>query len=125
MPSLTSCSCPVHTALILTISLATASATGTAARQGPSVGTRPAVASGASHDAQLLVGTWDLVDFPRRSTDGIVTAPWGSQPAGRIAYDAVGHVTAIVMNEQRNEASGRVSPPEVQADFLRTSAPIP
>ena len=117
MPSLTSCSCPVRTALILTIGLATASATSTAARQGPPVGTRPAVVSGSSRDAQLLVGTWDLVDFSRRATDGGVTAPWGSQPAGRITYDADGHVTALVMHERRNEASGRVSPPEVQADF--------
>jgi Lipocalin-like domain len=41
----------------------------------------------------------------------------GSQPAGRIAYDADGHVTALVMHEKRNEASGARSSPEVQADF--------
>jgi len=65
----------------------------------------------------LLVGAWELVNFSKRWTDGRVTDPWGRQPAGRITYDSDGHVTALVMHEQRNEASGRASPPEVQADF--------
>ena len=115
MLSITGWSYAVRTALILTNSLATASAA--AARQAPQIDTRPSIAASSSQDAQLLVGTWELTDFSRRATDGNVTAPWGSQPAGRIAYDADGHVTALVMHEERNEASGARSSPDVQADF--------
>ena len=116
MPSITSCSYPVRTALILTISLATASWTGHAARQRLPGAAPRSLAAASPQDAQLLVGTWELIDFSR-ALDGRVTAPWGSQAVGRITYDADGHVTALLMHEQRNEANGRPSSPDVQSAF--------
>ena len=104
----------VRTVLVLAVSVAAAPETETRARQGRP---QPPLRAEPSQDARLLVGTWELASFSRRATDGRVTDPWGSQPAGRITYDSDGHVTALVMHEQRNEASGRVSPPEVQSDF--------
>lgn len=71
----------------------------------------------SQQDASALVGTWELTDFSRRTTDGRITAPYGSHPAGQITYDADGHVMALLMHEERNEAGGRASPREVQAEF--------
>ena len=64
-----------------------------------------------------LHGTWDLVSFSARLPDGSVTEPWGAHPVGRITYDSDGNVTALVMHELRNEADGRSSPPDTQAEF--------
>jgi hypothetical protein len=68
-------------------------------------------------DRSRLIGTWDLVDFSRQAKDGTITTPWGRRPVGHLTYDADGHVTALLMHEQRNEADGRPSSPEVQAEF--------
>jgi hypothetical protein len=43
--------------------------------------------------------------------------PFGSQPTGRITYDAAGNVVALLMHEKRNEAEGRPSPAEVQDEY--------
>jgi lipocalin-like protein len=64
-----------------------------------------------------LLGTWDFVSFSARLPDGSATEPWGAHPVGRIAYDPDGNVTALVMHELRNEADGRSSPPDTQAEF--------
>lgn len=65
----------------------------------------------------LLLGTWNLVSFSARLPDGSVTEPWGAHPVGRITYDADGQVAALLMHELRNEADGRSSPPDTQAEF--------
>ena len=65
----------------------------------------------------LLWGTWEIVSYSRRLSDGRVIEPWGAHPAGRITYDADGHVTALLMHERRNEADGHSSPPDMQAEF--------
>lgn len=65
----------------------------------------------------LLWGTWEIVSRSERLSDGRVIEPWGAHPAGRITYDADGHVTALLMHERRNEADGRSSPPDMQAEF--------
>ena len=67
--------------------------------------------------ADSLVGTWNLVSFSARLPDGSVTEPWGAHPVGRIAYDQDGNVTALVMHQLRNEADGRSSPSDTQAEF--------
>ena len=64
-----------------------------------------------------LLGTWDLVSFWWRLPDGKMVKPWGEHPVGRITYDADGYVTALLMHELRNEASGQGSPLEIQADY--------
>jgi hypothetical protein len=43
--------------------------------------------------------------------------PFGSHAVGRITYDANGNVTTLLMHELRNEAAGRPSSPQVQAEF--------
>jgi hypothetical protein len=48
-----------------------------------------------------LIGTWEIVDFSRRQTNGQVTTPFGSQAAGRITYDADGNVVALLMHATR------------------------
>jgi hypothetical protein len=70
-----------------------------------------------SQEARGLVGTWELTDFTRRATDGRVTRPWGSHPAGQITYDGEGQMMALLMHESRNEASGRPAMREVEAEF--------
>lgn len=65
----------------------------------------------------LLWGTWEIVSRSQRLSDGRVIEPWGAHPAGRLTYDADGHVTALLMHERRNEANGRASPPDIQAAF--------
>jgi hypothetical protein len=72
----------------------------------------PAQASPAS-----LVGTWELVTFTAHQADGRVEEPWGPQPAGRIVYDADGHMTALPMHQRRNEGDGSQSPPDIQGEF--------
>jgi len=67
--------------------------------------------------ADSLLGTWALMSFSARLPDGSVTEPWGAHPVGRITYDRDGNVTALVMHELRNEADGRSSPPDTQAEF--------
>jgi len=64
-----------------------------------------------------LLGTWALMSFSARLPDGSATEPWGAHPVGRITYDPDGNVTALVMHELRNEADGRSSPPDTQAEF--------
>jgi hypothetical protein len=63
------------------------------------------------------LGTWDLVSFWWRLPDGEMVQPWSEHPVGRITYDANGFVTAPLMHESRNEASGQRSPAEIQADY--------
>ena len=82
--------------------------------------TRPLVPSRVAptlQEARVLVGTWELTDFTRRATDGRVTRPWGNHPAGQITYDGEGQMMALLMHESRNEASGRPSMREVEAEF--------
>ena len=64
-----------------------------------------------------LWGTWEIVSFSARLPDGHVIEPWGAHPAGRITYDADGHVATLLMPERRNEADGRASPTDMQAEF--------
>lgn len=64
-----------------------------------------------------LLGTWALMSFSARLPDGSATEPWGAHPVGRITYDPDGNATALVMHELRNEADGRSSPPDTQAEF--------
>jgi hypothetical protein len=78
---------------------------------------RPRVAAPPQDDSSLVIGTWEIVDFSRRQTNGEVTTPFGSQATGRITYDADGNVVALLMHEKRNEAAGRPSSPEVQEQY--------
>ena len=54
-----------------------------------------------SAPADDFVGVWKLVSFERRMADGEITHPLGDKPAGRLTYDAMGHMTAQLMNPDR------------------------
>ncbi len=63
------------------------------------------------------VGTWALVSVLSEQPDGTTFEPFGPRPSGRITYDEAGHVTAMSVGEQRNEATGKSCPPEAQSRF--------
>ena len=96
--------------LVLTV----AAGVGAMAQESAKTRSRPAT---SSQDARGLIGTWELREFSRRTTDGRISAPWGSHPVGQITYGAEGRVTAVLMHQDRNEADGRTSSPEIQAEF--------
>jgi hypothetical protein len=63
------------------------------------------------------VGTWELVSLISQRPDGSAFEPFGPRPSGRIMYDEAGYVTGIIVGEQRNEATGKPSPPEFLTQF--------
>jgi hypothetical protein len=65
----------------------------------------------------LPVGTWELVSLVSERPDGSTFEPFGPRPSGRIIYDEAGHVTAMIVGEQRNEATGKPSPTEFLMQF--------
>jgi hypothetical protein len=46
---------------------------------------------------QQFIGAWDLVSYELRTTDGRTLQPLGTDPVGRISYDAAGHMSAHLM----------------------------
>ena len=70
-----------------------------------------------SDGVTLPVGTWDLVSLVSERPDGSTFEPFGPRPSGRIIYDEAGHVTAMIVGEQRNEAAGKASPPQLLMQF--------
>ena len=69
--------------------------------------------------ATLPVGTWELVSLLSERPDGSTFEPFGPHPSGSTVYDETGHVTAMIVGEQRNEATGKPSHPS----FYRSSQP--
>jgi len=57
--------------------------------------------SAAVPDAHALVGTWRLVSFESRLPGGEIRYPMGRVVAGQLIYDAVGNVSAHIMNVSR------------------------
>ena len=54
-----------------------------------------------------LVGSWRLVSYEDRDATGNAVHPYGDAPAGRLTYDATGHMAVQVM---------KTPPPEVTGD---------
>ncbi len=48
-----------------------------------------------------FVGTWKLISFEFRRSDGTVSYPIGQNPAGMIMYDVKGHMSGHVMRRDR------------------------
>jgi hypothetical protein len=71
----------------------------------------------ASDAMTLPVGAWELVSLVSERPDGSTFEPFGPRPSGRIIYDDDGNVTAMIVGEQRNEATGKPSPPESLRQF--------
>jgi hypothetical protein len=59
---------------------------------------------------ERFVGTWNLVSYEVRMPSGELQYPFGSDPLGRISYDAAGHMSAQLMRRDRTQqASGTSS----------------
>jgi hypothetical protein len=65
----------------------------------------------------LPIGAWELVSLVSEWPDGSTFEPFGPRPSGRLIYDENGHVTGMIVGEQRNEATGNACPPEAQSLF--------
>ena len=69
----------------------------------------------------LLVGLWHLVSVEAKLDDGEVGLPFGSEPRGRLIYDAAGNVAVQIMTSGRAEFTsgdrGVAAPEEVWQAF--------
>ena len=71
----------------------------------------------------LFVGTWRLVSYELRGTDGQTRFPFGQDPAGYIMYSDEGYVSAALMSSGRTSfASGdwEVGTPGEYREAVRT-----
>ena len=50
---------------------------------------------------EKLTGTWRLVSWETRNSDGAVSRPYGKNPIGQIMYDPRGHMSAAIMRRDR------------------------
>src|SRR5205823_3129528 len=55
-----------------------------------------------------FVGAWKLISFERRTAAGEVTYPMGQNPVGRLTYDALGRMSAQIMQPDRPKPQGAV-----------------
>src|SRR5262245_8207389 len=53
-----------------------------------------------------LVGSWRLVANQEHRADGRVTDVWGSDPMGRLVYDARGRMSVQLLNRHRRTFAG-------------------
>jgi len=63
---------------------------------------------------EQFIGTWKLISFEFRRSDGAVSYPIGHNPAGMIMYDAKGHMSGHAMRRDRTSF--------VSGDHLQGSA---
>jgi hypothetical protein len=57
-----------------------------------------------------FVGTWELRAVTMQTEDGRESPVWGEHPIGRLVYDSQGHMFALLMPAERNQADGRTIP---------------
>ena len=69
---------------------------------------------------EQFVGTWKLISFELRRSDGAVSYPLGQDPAGMIMYDAQGHMSGHVMRRDRTSFASE-DPLQGSADEIRTA----
>jgi hypothetical protein len=67
-----------------------------------------------------LIGTWRLVSFEERATEGSITHPYGEHALGLLVYDASGRMCVQVMRRDRGVLSAE-SLKEVELDELRSA----
>jgi hypothetical protein len=48
-----------------------------------------------------IVGTWKLISFEMRYSDGSVFYPWGAGASGQLIYTADGFMSVVFMRDQR------------------------
>jgi Lipocalin-like domain len=71
---------------------------------------------------EQFLGVWKLVSCEYKSKTGEVTHPYGTNPVGRITYDAAGRMSALLMNPGRRVIGGptsRLSPGLLSQEELR------
>ena len=70
---------------------------------------------------EQLVGTWKLVSFELRHSDGQVTYPMGKDPLGVLMYDESGRMSAQLMERDRPPFAvadhHKGAPEEIKAAF--------
>ena len=70
-----------------------------------------------------FVGSWKLVSYELRASDGRAEQPFGGAPAGRLMYDAHGRMAGQCMDPRRPKFAcsnaARGSHKEVRAAFTR------
>ena len=70
---------------------------------------------------EKFVGTWTLVSFEFRLSDGTVSYPMGNQATGIIIYDANGHMSGQLMRTDRpsfaSDDQQKGTPEEIKAAF--------
>ena len=68
-----------------------------------------------------FVGSWQLVSFEFRHSDGTVSYPMGEAPAGMLMYDKAGNMSAQLMQRERPLFAvadhHKGSPEEIKAAF--------
>ena len=65
-----------------------------------------------------LVGTWKLVSYEVQRPNGEVLYPYGQKAAGRLIYDATGHMAVQIMRPDRPKAErGKATAAEMQAAY--------
>lgn len=70
---------------------------------------------------EQFVGTWKLVSFEFRHSDGGIVHPLGEDPVGRLTYDAKGNMSVHLMSRyrgsfaQKDQLKG--TPDEIKAAF--------
>lgn len=70
-------------------------------------------------NARDFVGTWYLVSFVARRTDGFAARePWGPAPTGRLIYTADGHV-AMAMTKPDRPCFASADPTGGTADEIK------
>ena len=62
---------------------------------------KPPQPSAEPQTRAALVGTWRLVSFESRTTGGEIRHQLGPAATGQLSYDAVGHMSAQLMNPGR------------------------
>ena len=79
--------------------------------------------SGCSALAQStspLVGTWNLVSYRVAKSDGTTTVPMGTDPVGRLIYDARGGMFVEIMRKERPRSMAAI-PPQLTPDEKKSA----
>ena len=53
----------------------------------------------AGTPATAIIGSWRLVSYEDRDSDGVAAYPYGRTPAGMLVYDATGHMAIQIMKQ--------------------------
>ena len=74
------------------------------------------------HPPNPIVGTWKLVSWENRTTDGQVSYPFGKEATGYILYSAEGYMSVAIMTDCPHFVSGDVlgGTPEEKAGAMET-----